>query len=75
MTLITIAQLLLLTFLAFVPVWAGGQAMTCYQQGNLWRSVAAVMISTGMILAGAVLIMIAVRYNWSFVTFLSAMVL
>lgn len=67
-------QLILASFLLFVPIWAGGQAMTCYRQGNLWRSVAAVSIgvSLNFALLGIGTLCLT-RYNFTIVTMLAAL--
>jgi hypothetical protein len=57
-----------LLFFAFIPVWAGGQAMRCYNEGYIWRSVAcvwvAVTMNVGIFLLGCAFI----RYNLNLVT-------
>ena len=63
-------KILTLVFIAFVPVWCGGQAMTCYNQGHLWRSVACVAIATSMNIGLVLFGMAYVQYSWSFVTIL-----
>lgn len=70
--MIIIAQILLLCFLAFVPVWVGGQAMKCYDQGFLMRSVYCVALASILNMGVLYLIFQAGRYNWSVVTLLSA---
>ena len=63
----------LMICLAFVPVWIGGQAMTCYNQGNLGRSVWAITIATWINLGFMGLTYLYGRYNFSIVTILSAL--
>ncbi len=75
MSVFTLIELLLLVSLSFIPVWAGGQAMKCYDQGHLFRSVVcvwiAMLINIGFVLLG----MAWVRYNLSFVTILARLTL
>lgn len=70
---ITILQLALLGFIGFIPVWAGGQAMRCYDEGHVLKSVACVWVAVLMNISFVVLGMAFVRYNLSFVTILSAL--
>lgn len=66
-------QISLLILLAFVPTWAGGQAMKCYDQGHICRSLACVVLSTGisvLYIAAAVLV---VKYNIGINMILDAM--
>ena len=75
MTAYTFIQILILISLSFIPIWAGGQAMVCYNQGHLFKSVLCVIIAT-MVNVGYILLGMAwVRYDWNFVTILSRMIL
>lgn len=73
MTLIAALQFLLLVSFSFIPVWAGGQAMKCYDQGHLFRSVICVWVAMLLIISFVLIGMAAVRYNFGFVTILSAL--
>jgi len=73
MNLLSILQSILLGILAFIPVWAGGQSVICYQQGNLWKATAAILIAVFMIICTVAVLVLALRYNWSFVTFFAAL--
>ena len=68
--MILLLQITFFIFLAFVPVWCGGQAMTCYNAGHLWRSVACVVLATTMNIGFILLGMAYVQYGWTFVTLL-----
>jgi len=73
MSLILFIQYLGLLALSFVPVWAGGQARKCYEEGNTIKSAACVVIAMIMVIGFVLLGMAAVRYNFSFVTILAAL--
>ena len=75
MTTYMFLQVLILISFSFIPVWAGGQAMVCFNQGHLFKSVVCVVIATLINVSYIVLGMAWVRYDWSFVTILSRMVL
>lgn len=60
----------LLICMAFVPVWAGGQAMKCYDQGNLGRAIWAITIATWLNVGALVFVYFIGRYNWGFDTIL-----
>jgi hypothetical protein len=38
--------ILFATLMAFLPIWCGGQAMKCYQEGHVFRSAACVCLAT-----------------------------
>jgi hypothetical protein len=61
---------ILLLFIAFIPVWAGGQAMRCYDKGQLWRSAFGVAMAVTLNVGLFVLVHASYRYNWSIVTIL-----
>ena len=73
MTPITFLQAFIMLFFTFIPVWAGGQAMRCYDQGHIFRSVVcvwiAMLLNVGIFCAGYAVF----RYNLSFVTILAAL--
>jgi hypothetical protein len=66
-------QISLLVLLAFVPTWAGGQAMKCYDQGHIYRSVACVVLSTGISVLYVAIAVLVVKYNLGINTILGAM--
>jgi uncharacterized membrane protein len=44
MSVLCFLSSVLLVFLLFIPVWAGGQAMKCYNDGNTVRSALGVLL-------------------------------
>lgn len=69
-TTITLLQAFVLLFFAFIPVWAGGQAMRCYDAGHIFRSVVCVWIAMAMNVGIFAVGYMVFRYNLSFVTIL-----
>lgn len=70
MSVYTILEIAILLFIGFIPIWAGGQAMKCYDQGHVVRSVVCVWLAVLMNICFVMLAMAWVRYNLSFVTIL-----
>lgn len=71
MNFYTILEVIAFAFYSFIPVWAGGQAMNCYERGHPLRSAAAVIIATALNATAILVAMAWARNNWGFVTFLS----
>ena len=70
MTAFTFIQIIFLVMLSFIPVWAGGQAMKCYDEGHIFKSVMCVWIAMLINISFVLFGMAWVRYDWSFVTIL-----
>ena len=65
-------QLLLLAILGFVPTWAGGQAVRCYNEGHVLRAVACFLISSSITIGYVIIAVLAVKYGFGINTILRA---